>query len=212
MRMRRVVAILFLAACSKSEEAQRSTPAPSASVPESTATTTPTATNAPATPDLVPRDEAIAGSILVDDAADGVRYQLPAGFKPANDAQGSWSGKVKGTNEEAALTVWAARTKFKGDIDALAASETKDIVASGGKVDLTGPVLVWIAGRAEPARGRRLLGRFDDRLDYRVLVVRAPNAYVFHCQTPQAPDAWANVGSECMARGTTFHVAPPSVH
>lgn len=206
-----------LAACSKSEDTSKSTPAPP---PQATAsaTTTPTPTSATDMPkrpelseDAVPKDEAIAGSMVVDNAADGYRYQIPVGFRPTADPiSGPWTGKIKGVTAEATLDIFAARTKFKGDIDALVANETKDITSNGGKIELAGPVLVWIAGRSEPARARRLLGRFDDRLDYRVLVVRAPNAYVFHCQT-QSQD-WNNVGAECMARGTSFHVAPPPVH
>jgi hypothetical protein len=48
----------------------------------------------------------------------------------------------------------------------------------------------------------------EGKLDMRVMAVHEKQAYIFHCETALAPGAWANVGSDCMIRGTTLHVAP----
>ena len=210
MSRTRGVLLLVLAACtdkSKSDTtpaAPPPEPTPTASaVPTTTSTTRPEGPKEKAPEDLIPKNELVPGSFVAE--GDLFRYQVPIGFKP--HGTDGWQGTVTGAIDDAAITLSASERKFKGDIEALVAAETKDATDRGAKIDLTGPVLVWVAGKVEPTRGRRLLVRFSDRLDYRVLVVRAPNAFVFHCETAD-PEAWKNVGTLCMARGNTFHIAP----
>ncbi len=214
--MRRwILACVLCAGCqdkSKSEDMSKqpvTTPTPTASAAPTTVVPT-IPPGLPRAEDVLPKGEVSAGSLVVDNDESGLRFQIPATFKvTGNPIVESYTGTVKGNGEDATITLWASRNAFKGDVDALVTSETKNITERCGKIDLTGPVLVWVAGKVEPARGRRLLAHFSDRLDYRVLVVRAPSAYVFHCETPATAIAWGNVGVECMVRGNTFHVAPP---
>jgi hypothetical protein len=214
MSRRRAVLLLVLAACtdkSKNESAP-ATPPPEATASASAVPTTTTRPEGPQdkAPEVaIPPNEIVPGSFVVD--GDLFRYQVPVGFKP--HGKDGWQGAVGlGGSDDAVITISASSRKFKGDIDALVASETKDATERGAKIELAGPVLVWVAGKVDPTRGRRLLARFSDRLDYRVLVVRAPNAFVLHCETADTPsgggDAWKNVGASCMARGNTFHIAP----
>lgn len=35
-------------------------------------------------------------------------------------------------------------------------------------------------------------------------------AYTLHCRMPNESMGWTNLGTDCMARGATFHVAPPA--
>jgi hypothetical protein len=69
-------------------------------------------------------------------------------------------------------------------------------------------VKIHIAGAMSEAHRLRAKGK--NTIDLRVIAVHAGDAFIFHCETPSIPMAWANVGSDCMIRGATFHVAPPS--
>ena len=110
---------------------------------------------------------------------------------------------------DAVLTLWVTREAFRGDTSALAARETKAITAAKGTISENGPVMMTTAGTVDNKHAQRIVVHLADHYEMRVMTVHGTDAFIFHCETPDVPNAWINVGSDCMIRGTTFHVAPP---
>ena len=69
------------------------------------------------------------------------------------------------------------------------------------------PVKLFVQGRLDDAH--RFLNSSKDVVEVRVMAVHEGYAYIFHAETPHAPVAFANVGSNLMIYGSTFHVDPP---
>lgn len=111
---------------------------------------------------------------------------------------------------DAKLSLWVTKEAFKGDTKALVARETTAAKAASAKVDPPEPSFIHTAGVADTTHAQRFIAHFPDRIELRVMTVNAGNAFILHCETPEAPNAWINVGSTCMIRGVTLHVAPPT--
>jgi hypothetical protein len=190
-------------------QAAEAGPAPAAA--PAAAAAHPAAGGLPRSEDVLPRGEVSSGSVVV--ASTGFRHQVPAGARPASvlgaEGQG-WTWIARGFIGDAPLTVYVEKRDFTGQLADFAAEAKMRIVAGGGKVTLDGPVMASVAGRMANDHAHRLIGRYADIYDMMVLIVHDSGSYIFHCQTPNVANAWANVGTDCLVRGTTFHVAPPA--
>jgi hypothetical protein len=156
---------------------------------------------------VLPKGEVSQGSLVV--TGEGYRFQVEPEFKKIEHPKGGFAyhAKIKGIVKEAELTLYVTRETYKGDLAALVARETKSVTDAVGKVGISTPVMIHVAGAMSKAHRFRAKGK--DTIDLRVMVVHGGDAYIFHCETPNIPMAWPNVGSDCMIRGATFHVAPP---
>jgi hypothetical protein len=163
----------------------------------------------PKAEDVLPAGEVSKGSLVVN--GEGFRYQIPADFKKTDHAgsKSAYTGTDKGMMSDAPMTLWAGREAFAGQLAALVDRETKAVTAKGGKVEMSTLVQLKIAGVLKQEVAQRFRATFPDRIELRVMAVHEKFAYLFHCETPNKPNAWLNVGSDCMIRGVTFHVAPP---
>jgi hypothetical protein len=155
----------------------------------------------PATPATPPTRDVIG---------DGFLYQVPDAFKQTAlpDGTPAYTGTIEGADTPAKLTFWATTEPFTGDLAALAARETQRAISDGGSPD-AGPVMVTVAGQDKQDYAQRITIKFADRIELRTIAVHGGVAYIHHCETPNVRNAWANVGTECIARGTSFHIAPP---
>jgi hypothetical protein len=161
----------------------------------------------PLSADVLPPGEATPNTRVV--VGDGFRYQVPETFKKVihpSDAA-AYSGTVEGLAGPAKLTFWATTEPFTGDLDALVARETQAATVEGGSTD-PGPVMSMIKDEVKQGYAKRITIKYADRIELRTAVAYDGKAYLHHCETPNIPNAWANVGSECITRGMTFHVAP----
>ena len=163
----------------------------------------------PLSADVLPRDEATPRSRAV--IGEGFHFQIPEGFTRVDHASGApaYRGEVKGVAGPGRLTFWATSEPFADTLAALVEREGKAARLDGASEPDVGPVLQLVAGSVKRDYARRMTLRFPDRTELRTLVVHDGKAYVHHCEAPDGPRAWASVGSECVTRSTTFHVAPP---
>ena len=72
-------------------------------------------------------------------------------------------------------------------------------------------MLLQLGGDIKQGYARRMTLKFADRIELRTVVAHDGRSFIHHCETPNVPNAWANVGTDCITRGTTFHVMPPAV-
>lgn len=162
----------------------------------------------PRAEDVLPPREVSSGSLVV--RADGYRFQVPPVLQPVTLPNGiaAYRGSVPGVTAPAELTMYVTHAPFPGDLDALTVRERADVTSHGGTIaQAMAPTTISIAGTTgSAARIQATVGRVDE---LRVLAVHDGEAYVFHCETPDVPDAWTNVGSDCVLRGATLHIAPP---
>jgi hypothetical protein len=165
----------------------------------------------PLSSDVLPRDEATPKTRVV--IGDGFRFQIPQDFQRVDRANGqaAYAGTVEGFASSTTMTFWAASEPFAGTLDALVDREVRAATAANATAPQVGPVLLQLAGDIKQNYARRLTIEFSDRFELRTVTVHQGKAYIHHCETPNVPNAWANVGSDCLARGTTFHVAPPAL-
>jgi hypothetical protein len=164
--------------------------------------------------DILPADEVSRGSLVV--IGEDFRFQIPPWFEHVEHPRSrfAYHGTVDGMVEKAHLTLYATREPFAGDLAALVQREVERITSNGGDVSKfakrSGPVLLTIEGNINlTPLAHRLWANVGGNLDLHVLAVHDGYAYIFHCETPYRSTTWANVGSDCMIRGSTFHVAPP---
>ncbi len=212
--------VVTIAACNKDSATTTTTSSATTETTTAAATATATATasaTATATPssavgsglprakDVLPAGEVSGESLVV--MGDGYRFQIP----PTLAASGTkYTGKVSGMIGDATLTMWVTKEPFAGDVKALAARETKDATSAGGKItESLSPAMMKTAGTMDNSHAQRFVVQLPGRYEMRELTVNHGTAYIFHCETPDVLNAWINVGSDCMIKGTTFHVAPP---
>ena len=197
-----------------SARAEGEKPIETAKAPTPTPTPTPTEATPPAeaepqlSADVLPPGEATPKTRVV--IGDGFRYQIPETFKKVihpSDAL-AYSGTVEGFAGPGKLTFWATSEPFTGDLDALVARETQAATVEGGSPDV-GPVMSMIRDEVKQGYAKRITIKYADKIELRTAVAYDGKAYLHHCETPNVPNAWANVGSDCITRGMTFHVAPP---
>jgi hypothetical protein len=162
----------------------------------------------PKAEDVLPAGEVSKGSLVV--VGEGYRFQVPPGFKrvdhPSNKS--AYRGTVEGLIGKTEVTLYATKEAFTGDLAALIKRETDAVTEMKGKVSMSMPVKLHIAGQLSDAH--RFLVRVNEKLELRVLAVDKGQAYIFHAETPNKNNAWANVGSDLAIRGATFHVSPPA--
>ena len=161
----------------------------------------------PRAEDVLPRGEVSEGSLVV--TGDGFRFQVRPEHHRIADPRSAvvYSGIVKGVLEPAETTLYATRERFSGNLAALVKREANSVVAHGGKLSDNTPVKLHVHGRL--AEAQRFLGTTKDVIEVRIMAVYEGYAYIFHAETPHTPIAFANVGSDLMIYGSTFHVAPP---
>lgn len=218
-----LIAVLALCACKDSSmttsstttaTVTASTPATASATAATTTTATATAAVATATgaglpraKDILPAGEVSGDSLVV--VGDGYRFQVPPVF--ASTGAGKYTGRVSGMIADTTLTFWVSKEPFAGDTKALVARELDEAKATRATItQAAGPAMMKTAGTMDNAHAQRFVAQFPDRYEMREMTVYKGNAYVFHCATPAVLNAWINVGSDCMIKGTTFHVAPPA--
>lgn len=161
----------------------------------------------PLSADVLPRDEATPKTRAV--IADDFRFQIPESFtKAEQDGHVVYTGTVEGFASPATMTFWASSEPFKGNLDALVKRETKAAADAKGEKPDVGPVMVFVADQVKQGYAKRLTIKFPDRIELRTVVAHDGKAFIMHCATPNVSNAWANVGSDCITRSTTFNVAP----
>jgi hypothetical protein len=161
----------------------------------------------PKAEDVLPAGEVSKGSLVV--VGEGYRFQIPPDFKRVDhpSSKAAYRGTVKGIIGNTEVTLYATKAAFTGDLAALVKREADAVTAMKGKVTMSMPVKLHIAGQLSNAH--RFLARTGEKLDMHVLAVNDGQAYIFHAETPNKNNAWANVGSDLAIRGATFHVSPP---
>ena len=161
----------------------------------------------PRAEDVLPPDEVSRGSLVV--TGEGFRFQVRPEHHRIADPRSAvaYRGIVKGILEPAETTLYASRERFSGSLQELVKRETNSAVAHGGTLSENSPVKLAIQGRMGDAH--RFLVATKDVIEVRVMAVHEGYAYMFHAETPRTPNAFANVGSNLMIYGSTFHVAPP---
>jgi hypothetical protein len=161
----------------------------------------------PKAEDVLPKGEVSKGSLVV--AGDGFRYQVQPELKLVDDPRGkpAYKGTIEGMMSKAEITLYVAKEKFEGDLEALVKREREKVTSKTGKLSFDTPIKLFIGGALNPAH--RFLAKVEGRMDLHVLAVHEGTAYVFHAETADKNSAFANVGSDLMIRGSTFHVAPP---
>ncbi len=217
--MKRFFVMLVFAACKRDEStttAPTETTTSTMTASATAAATTPTTTSSvtvlrtplPRAKDVLPAGEVSGDSLVV--TGDGYRFQIPPGLAGNDRPFGVvYSGTYAGMISDAKLSVWVTKEAFKSDTKALVVRETTAAKAASAKVDPAEPSFITTAGVADTSHAQRFIAHFPDRIELRVMTVNAGNAFILHCETPEAPNAWINVGSTCMTRGVTLHVAPP---
>jgi hypothetical protein len=182
-------------AASSNGSAQGTPAQPQATAPSAAAVPA-GADSLPRAEDVLPDGEVSAGSLAV--IGDGYRFQVKPGFKPVPHAvaKTAYVGTVEGIIAPAELTLFVTRQPFGGDQDALAKRQMDTARARNGKISLEGPAL----------NGYRFLATGEGKLDMQLIAVDNGTGYVFHAQTPDVPNAYANVGSDLAIRASTFRV------
>ncbi|HEY1549991.1 MAG TPA: hypothetical protein VGG28_19315 [Kofleriaceae bacterium] len=159
----------------------------------------------PLSADVLPPDEATPNTRAV--AGDGYHFQIPASFAPTKRGDDLvYTGTLDGAASAAQLTFWATATPFKGTLDALVTRETAAATSAGAKPPDVGPVMIAVGKDIKTGYARRLTIEFPDHFELRTLSVDKGTAYILHCETPNVQAAWANVGTECITRSTTFTI------
>lgn len=172
----------------------------------------PAAAGGPALPlsaDVLPSGEATPDARVV--VGDGYLFQIPKDFQQVAHPSGNpaYAGIVKGFGGPAQMTFWAQRAPFTGDLEQLVKREVDAATQAGATEAKPGPVMAFVGGGVKQGYAMRLTIKTPERFELRTVVAHDGAAYIHHCETPNVPNAWANVGSDCIVRGTTFHVAPP---
>lgn len=182
--------------------------APTTAVTAPTSASTAPSSALPRAKDVLPAGEVSGESLAV--IADGYRFQIP----PTLSSTGTgnvYSGKVSGMIADTTLSIWVTKEPFTGDAKALVTREVN--AAKTAKATITqaaGPAMMSTQGSMDNSHAQRFVAQFADRYEMREVTVYKGTAYIFHCETPATLNAWINVGSDCMIKGTTFHVAPPA--
>lgn len=191
---------------------------PAAPSPESpkagSATTAPAPASKPAEPDLplssdvLPPDEATPNTRVA--SGDGFLFQVPKDFTRVDrpDHAVAYSGTLKGFAGPAQVTLWAQVEPFGGALEALVKRES-DAAKAAGATAVPDSIVIVVGKDVKQGYARRLTIKGGDRIELRTVAVHDGKAYVFHCETPNVANAWANIGSDCITRSTTFHIAPP---
>lgn len=166
----------------------------------------------PPAKNVLPADEVSGESLVVIEK--DFRFQIPPEFKHIEHprSQVAYQGIEKGLIEDANVTIYVTREPFSNDLNKLVNREKEALIKKGGDLskfkERSSEISILIAGKMNPAY--RLWANIDGNLQMQVLAVHNNYAYFFYCETPYKVTAWANVGSFCMIRGATFHVAPPN--
>lgn len=162
----------------------------------------------PLSTEVLPSGEATPDSRVV--VGDGYLFQIPKDFKRVDLPGGTpaYTGTVKGFGGPAPLTFWAQREPFRGNLEKLTTRETEAATKAGATDVKPSPVMAFVGTEVKQRYATRLTIKTAARMELRTVVVHGGVAYIHHCETPNVPNAWANVGSDCITRGTTFHIAP----
>ncbi len=163
----------------------------------------------PRAEDVLPADEVSQGSLVV--SGDGFRFQIPPTFTPVEveGAVVAYSGSVNGNMSPTTLTLSVTKAPFDGDLAALVAEKRAEVTASGGTAREM-PGLMTVQG--EMASSTRLRATVNGVEHLYVFGVHEGQAYTLQCEIGAGSMPWANAGTACMIRGTTFHVAPPATN
>lgn len=159
----------------------------------------------------IPSGERSADNLVV--TGKGFRFQV----KPdavAVDVGGGTTGYLFGDTgfdgSSSAIVMWATKTPFKGDLEALMKRESDAARKAGAKVDADGLFFesggMNIEGKYSLRGGQRAQVTIGDKTELRLIHVHEKAAYVWHCQSPA--EAWRNTKSTCLVLSTTFHVEP----
>jgi hypothetical protein len=161
----------------------------------------------PRAEDVLPQGEVSRGSLVV--TGEQFRFQVTPAYTRVDHSRSklAYRATIEGLLGPGQVTVYATREPFAGDLAALVAREIGRAAAKGGKVAMSTPVLIHVAGSLRDAH--RFYTIIDGVVDLHVLAVHRGHGYVFHGETPALPNAWINMGADLMVRGSTFHVAPP---
>lgn len=206
-----VVASVAFGGCSKKspnpgEHRERSEPTGSATSPVAHAPA-PSANDLPLSGDVLPSGEATPNTRVV--SGPGYRFQIPQdATREDRGGLPAYIAMVEGFGSRAPITFWVTTEPFKGELDALVDRETRAVIAEKASEPDVGPVMVQVTDNIKQGYAKRMTVKFPDRIELRTLVVHEGTAYVLHCATPNVANAWANVGSDCITRSTTLHVAP----
>lgn len=160
----------------------------------------------PLSENVLPSYEATPNTRVV--TGDGFRFQIPASFTRIEHGPGTpaYTGTMAGISGPGSLTLWASSEPFTGTLDALVAREVKAATTGGAPAPALDSVVIQVEGKVKQNYARRMTITFPDRVELRTMSVHDKKAYVMHCETPNV----ANLGSDCITRSTTIHVAPPA--
>ncbi|HEX4455076.1 MAG TPA: hypothetical protein VH143_29650 [Kofleriaceae bacterium] len=160
----------------------------------------------PLSADVLASDEASPNTRVV--AGEGYHFQIPAGFAPMKrgDGQLVYTGNIDGAVSPAPLTFWATATPFTGTLDALVKRETAAATTAGAKPPDVGPVMMSVGSEVKTGYAHRMTFEFPDHVELRTIAVHKGIAYILHCETPNVAAAWANAGTDCITRSTTFTI------
>lgn len=165
----------------------------------------------PMAADVLPSGEVSQGSRAV--LADEYRFQVPDGFAAAEvnveGAESVYAGDVDGMIRPTQLTLFVTQEPFDGDTRDYASQQKEALGAvEGNEVRPIPGAFMQAAGQG--AQGNRWRVENDELIEMQQVYVHEGTAYTLHCRMPAQPMGWSNVGSDCMIRGATFHIAPPS--
>lgn len=171
----------------------------------------PQAQGLPRAEDVLPSGEVSQGSLAV--LADGYRFQVPEGFEPAEvDVEGAeqvYAGDVDGIISPTRLTFYVTHEPFDGDTAAYVAQRKEQLSGvEGNELHDMPPAFMKVAGQG--TQGIRWRVSNQEGIELQQAYVHEGTAYTLHCAIPAQPNGWPNVGSDCMAKGATFHIAPPA--
>lgn len=165
----------------------------------------------PMAADVLPPDEVSRGSRAV--LADGYRFQVPDGFAAAEvdvkSAESVYAGDVDGSVQPSRLTFYVTKETFSGSTPEYADQRMAQLGQVEGKeIRSIGHAFMQAAG--QQVRGTRWRVENEQGIEMQQVYVHDGTAYTLHCAISNEPMNWLNVGSTCMVKGTTFHVAPPA--
>jgi hypothetical protein len=166
------------------------------------------ATGWPRAEAVLPSGEVSRGSVVV--AGDGYRFQVPAGFEPTDHPASDLAaaGEAKGFVANATLVIYATVEPFAGDLEALVERERAAARKASFQISKDVSGSLFVAGAIKG--GRRLVVKSPELVHFRMLATHEGKAYTLHIETPNVANAWANVGTDVIIRGSTFHIAPPA--
>lgn len=158
----------------------------------------------PKAADVLPSGEVSEGSYVVE--GDGFRYQVPENYQKTDDG---FAFSTLGVGaRKAVLRVSARREKYKGKLDDYVAKLKDEATRTGATISREMPVKMFAKGD-HGATGQRFVVETPEDLDMHIVAVAGGHAYVFRCKIRNGKGAWSNAGSDCMIRGSTFHIAAP---